>query len=176
MLFFTRYRYIISILKNKSILVLGLGNPILGDDGVGWHVAKLVQQQLPSLSQKEGVVEIDFISVGGLSLMERMVGYKHVILIDAMTGQDKPLGTLSVAALRDLPNNSQGRLCSAHDVSLQNALEVGKLSGAQVPEQITVIGIEAQAVYDFSDQLSPIIEQVVSEAAQCVINLIFKEI
>jgi hydrogenase maturation protease len=122
------------------------------------------------------VVEVDFISVGGLSLMERMLGYEQVILIDAMTGQDKPLGTLSIAALGDLPNNSQGRLCSAHDVSLQNALEVGKLSGAQIPEQITVIGIEAQAVYDFSDQLSPIIEQVVPEAAQCVINLINKEI
>lgn len=158
-------------MNNKPILIIGLGNPILGDDGVGWHVAREVQERLSGDLE----VDFDFAAVGGLGLMERMVGYDHVIIIDAITDRKYPLGTIIVSKLADLPNQAQGHLCSAHDISLQNALELGKLAGAKIPVQINIVGIEAEAVYDFSDQLSPTINQVVSEAAQCVINLIHKE-
>jgi len=158
------------------MLVLGLGNPILGDDGVGWHVAQSVQQRLAELSNTDRVIDVDFIAVGGLSLMERMVGYDHVILIDALSDQEHPLGSLYVSDLEELPKHSQGRLCSAHDVSLIHALELGKLAGAHIPDQITIVGIGAEAVYDFSDKLSPTIEQAVTKAVQCVINIINKEL
>jgi hydrogenase maturation protease len=159
-------------LNNKPILLIGLGNPILGDDGVGWHIAKEVKERLSS----EPDVEVDFASVGGLGLMERLVGYECVIIVDAITDRKYPLGTLIVSKLEDLPIQSQGHLCSAHDISLQDALELGKLAGAKIPAQIIIVGIEAEAVYDFSDQLSPTIKQVVPEVAQCVINLIHKEL
>jgi hydrogenase maturation protease len=162
-------------LKNITTLVLGLGNPILGDDGVGWHVAQLVQQRLAELGIDDGV-EVDFIAVGGLSLMERMVGYDHAILIDALSDQEHPLGSLLISDLEMLPKQALGRLHSAHDITLQHALELGRLTGAHIPDKITIVGIGAQAVYDFSDRLSPIIEQAVPEAAQCVINLIQKEL
>jgi len=61
-------------------LVIGLGNPILGDDGVGWKVAK----ELTTLIDPDTSVEIDCASLGGLSLMERMLGYQRVIVIDSM--------------------------------------------------------------------------------------------
>ena len=83
---------------DMKILVIGLGNPILGDDGVGWKVAEAVSNSLfprPSLPPKDGGnnIEVDCASLGGLSLMERMIGYERVILIDSMeTG-----GILSVA-------------------------------------------------------------------------------
>ena len=156
--------------------MLGLGNPILGDDGVGWHIAQVVQQRLAELSHNGRVIEVDFIAVGGLSLMERMVGYDRVILIDAFLDQEYPLGSIFISDLQNLPEHAQGHLRSAHDVSLRHALELGRLAGAQIPKQITVVGIRADAVFDFSDRLSPTIEQAVPEAVQCVINLINKEL
>ena len=77
-------------------LIIGLGNPILGDDGVGWAVADKVQPQTE--------IEIEKLSLGGLSLMERISGYKRVILIDAIQSGSKPLGNVSVFPLKDLPN------------------------------------------------------------------------
>ena len=60
-------------------MVIGLGNPILGDDGVGWKVAEEVRKQLPC----DMSVNVDCLSVGGISLMEHLIGYDRAILIDA---------------------------------------------------------------------------------------------
>lgn len=52
-------------------IVVGLGNPILGDDGVGWRVAEDIQKQLPQfLSQAESKIDVTRLSLGGLGLME----------------------------------------------------------------------------------------------------------
>ncbi|MBI5828855.1 MAG: hypothetical protein HZB20_04795 [Chloroflexi bacterium] len=61
-------------------LILGLGNPILGDDALGLRVAALVRQRLPPGS----AIEVDEEYWGGLRLMERLVGYDKAILIDAI--------------------------------------------------------------------------------------------
>ena len=60
-------------------LVLGLGNPILTDDGVGVYAAATVREALPP----DSPIDVSEVSVGGLGLMERMLGYDRVILIDA---------------------------------------------------------------------------------------------
>jgi Ni,Fe-hydrogenase maturation factor len=54
-------------MQSEKTLVIGLGNPILGDDGVGWVVAREVEDRLP---QMDHPVEVDCLSLGGLSLME----------------------------------------------------------------------------------------------------------
>ena len=83
-------------------LVVGLGNPILGDDGVGWKVAEAVKERLdtetgfrlpvrPSNSKTIhylSPVEVECLSLGGLSLMEHLLGYERAIIVDSMeTGQ-----------------------------------------------------------------------------------------
>ena len=50
--------------KKSRMLVVGLGNPILGDDGVGWRVAEEVKRQLPSPFQREGDYVAFFQSMG----------------------------------------------------------------------------------------------------------------
>ena len=61
-------------------MVIGLGNPILGDDGVGWRVAEEIARN--TINQPD--VEVDCASLGGLSLMERLTGYERVILVDSI--------------------------------------------------------------------------------------------
>src|SRR3972149_11599778 len=84
--------------RPPSTIVIGLGNPILGDDGVGWRVAEAVRELLnsdprfqipirPTDSKVVGrymPVELDFLSLGGLGLMQRLEGYEKAILDESM--------------------------------------------------------------------------------------------
>src|SRR5512142_2116045 len=99
-------------------LILGLGNPILGDDGVGWRVAEAVQLLVAS---RRPPVDVEFASLGGLSLMERMLGYERVVLIDCMETGSAPVGTVRSMPLADLANPVAGHSASAHDTSLITA-------------------------------------------------------
>ena len=107
--------------EQRSTLVLGLGNPILGDDGVGWRAAEAFRTQweagirsgFPSSmlpSEAQIAVEVDFLSVGGLSLMERMIGYWRVILIDAALTRQRHIGEVSCFPIEQLPPITQGHL------------------------------------------------------------------
>jgi hydrogenase maturation protease len=161
---------------SATILIIGLGNPILGDDGVGWRVAEAVlsrlETEIPGLAAE---IEVDFLSVGGLSLMERMVGYQKAILIDAIVTNQHPEGTVQYFPLAAIPNSAFGHLCSSHDTTLQNALEVGRRMGASLPEQIEVVGVEAREVFDFSEDLSPKVAQAVPQAADFILKLILED-
>ncbi len=146
-------------------LVLGLGNPLLGDDGVGWRVAERVRDQIA-----DPTIEIDFHAGGGLSLMERLIGYDRTIIIDAIKTGRAPPGTVSYFRLEDLPNDATSHLASAHETTLQTAIQVGRRMGAVLPHQIEIVAIEAQAVYDFSETLSPAIAAAVPHAVQLVLQ------
>jgi len=152
----------------KTILI-GLGNPILGDDGVGWKVAEEISRMELFKSKS---VEVDCLSVGGLTLMERLVGYNRAILVDALQTGEHPLGSVILIRLEDLPDHIAGHMTSVHDVNLKTALQLGREMGAQLPEQIYVVGIEAQHVYDISEDLSPIILSAVPNAIQYVCKLL----
>ena len=157
-------------------IVIGLGNPILGDDGVGWKIAEEVKRQLtspptPLLKGEGNQIDVECLSLGGISLMEHLIGYRCAILIDAFN-LDEPLGSILVLKLSDLPNYSAFHVASAHDTSLQQAIELGKSMGAQLPEDMTVVGIATKRIYDFCEELSPPVLEAVSQAAQIVLNLL----
>lgn len=148
-------------------LIVGLGNPILGDDGVGWKVAEEIGKQIPQGTS----VDIAFLSLGGLGLMEHLIGYQRAILIDAFATDDQP-GSILVLKLSDLPNYSAFHTTSTHDTSLQKAIELGKDMGAQLPDEVEIVGITTKPVYDFSEELSPPIADVVAFAARVVLDLL----
>jgi hydrogenase maturation protease len=159
-------------------LVIGLGNPILGDDGLGWRVAdevaKIMEGPPFDPAQDRPEVEVDCASLGGLSLMERLTGYERVILIDAIYTGQKPIGTISRFTLNDVPDLTAGHSASAHDTSLRTALNVGRSMNIDLPadENVTVVAIEAENVYDFSEKLSPPIEAAVPVATEKVLELL----
>ena len=152
-------------------IVIGLGNPILGDDGVGWRVAEEVRLKLdPALH-----IDVDYLSLGGISLMEHLVGYERAILIDAFSSDEEP-GLIKVSRLEEIPNYSAFHITSAHDTSLQNALKLGKDLGADLPEEIIIVGITTKHVYDFSHELSLPVEKAIPKAAEIVTELVIQNI
>jgi hydrogenase maturation protease len=159
------------------IMICGLGNPLLGDDGVGWVIAQEVQSRLAvvqkDLETKSNFrVEVDCLSLGGLSLMEQLAGCQKAILIDSIVTSTYPLGTVFHFEMEDLPAEYIGHLSSAHDVSLPTALEVGHTMGLQLPEKIVIVAVESQIVYEFSEELSPPVAAAVTEAATLTMQLL----
>jgi hydrogenase maturation protease len=152
----------------SKTLVVGLGNPILGDDGVGWRVAEAVQTAVPH-------TKVEFLALGGLSLMERLIGYERVIIIDSLQTQNGRVGDVTTFPLQALPDLSAGHTTAVHDTSLQTAIALGRQMGAQLPEDITIVGIEAARVYDFSDELTPEVEAAVPQAVMAVLSLLQQE-
>jgi hydrogenase maturation protease len=151
-------------------LIIGLGNPALGDDGVGWKVARDVCRSLTT----DARVQVDCLSLGGIGLMEHLIGYDHVILVDAFK-MDAPVGSVSVLNLDQLPNYSAFHIHGAHDVSLQKAIKMGREMGAHLPEDVMVVGIAIEQISEFAEDLSPTVAKVVPFVVNIVLDLL-KEI
>lgn len=147
-------------------IIIGLGNPILGDDGVGWKVVEEISKQLPG----DVSVGIDCLSVGGIALMEYLIGYDRAIIVDAFIADAEDLGSILIHKLEELTNYSAFHITSAHDTSLQNAIRLGKEMGAQLPDEVIVIGIAIQRIQDFGEELSPLVKETVLPAAHIVLN------
>lgn len=145
-------------------LVLGLGNPLLRDDSIGLRVAQELRDQF----EGDPDVEVGEDYWGGLRLMERMIGFDRVIIIDAILTNTEP-GTIHLLSLDDIPTQ---RSASAHDVNLPTALEFGRQVGAVLPpaSKITLIGIEAADVQTFDETLTPELERALPHAVEAVLS------
>ena len=163
-----------------TTLVLGLGNPILGDDGVGWRVVEEIEALLDARAPGAGVeccpggdrVEVDRLSLGGLRLMERLIGYERAILVDATATGDGPPGTVRCLRLDDLPDRGRDRLASAHDSSLSAALVLGRALGSTLPGAPWIVAVEADLDVEVTDELSPAVADAVPRAAAEVLRLL----
>jgi hydrogenase maturation protease len=152
-------------------IIIGLGNPILGDDSVGWRVAELVRQTIERSGLPHPDLEVDCLALGGISLMERMVGYDRAIIIDALTTGERPLGSVFHFPIEDLPDLTADHMTAVHDTSLPVALKLGQTMGAKLPQTIDIVGIETVSVFDFSEELSPQVAQAVPQAVNLVLEL-----
>ena len=117
-------------------------------------------------------IEFDCLAMGGLSLMERMSGYERAIVVDALATGRHPRGSVLQLSLEDLPDRAVGHLGSAHDTTLPNALQAGRAIGADLPEQVYIIAVETEPVYNFTEELSPPAATAVPIAAQAVVDLL----
>ena len=144
------------------ILVLGLGNPLLGDDAVGLKVAALVRDRL------EGVpgVNVEEEEAGGLRLMERMTGYDRVVLVDAAVTGGTP-GEVRRLAPDDLPTQ---RTATAHGIDLPSALVLGRQLGYPMPAEVTIVAIEAERVLEFRHDMTPAVAAAVEPAVAAVLE------
>ncbi len=151
-----------------ATLVLGMGNPILSDDGVGL----LVAERLRGTSLPHGV-EVLQSEVGGLRLLELVRGFTRVIIIDALKSSDEVArqpGEIVRYEAKDFKGGH--RYGSAHSIGLGTVLELGDRLGYDMPADVTVFAIEAVDVETFGEELSP----PVAAAAERVLGMIAAEL
>lgn len=158
--------------RNRRILVLGLGNILLRDEGVGAHVAALLQKE--PLPADVEVVDGGTAALDALLLVE---GIDKLVVIDALRAGQKP-GTIYRAKfqagekhrLTELLAGQDGSKISLHQVGLIDALAVaGRLNC--LPEEIVIIGVEPAEV-GYGLELTDEVEQKIPE----IIDTVVKEI
>ncbi|MCO6452498.1 MAG: hydrogenase maturation protease [Caldilineales bacterium] len=153
-------------------LIIGLGNPILTDDGVGVRVAYALQEQVTVTCEVTVTSDIDITeaSVGGLRLMEMMVGYERVILIDACTQGGDPPGSFRRLSLPDLEAMTPTQhTASAHDTSLATALAMGRRMDLPLPEDVTIYAVRAENVIDFGDTPTPAVASAIPRVVEAIL-------
>jgi hydrogenase maturation protease len=151
------------MVKQKDILVLGIGNTMLKDEGIGVRVAeKMMEMSLPP------EVEVMDGGIKGLDLLYYIEGRKKVIVVDAVMAGAPP-GTLFRFTDNDLAAK-KGIMRSAHGIDFSDVIAVARFSGTK-PAEVIFLGIEP---YDLSVsmELSPKIEEMIP----ILINLVMKEI
>jgi hydrogenase maturation protease len=145
-------------------LVLGLGNPILTDDGVGIYVVRALAGRLDRPD-----VEVAEASLGGLRLLDTVVGYNRLILVDAIQA-----GGQAGQVYRLGPNDLRSSLHSAssHDLGLPAAMELGRRLGMVLPEDeaITILAVEVEDVITFGETCTPHVQAVISRVAQMILE------
>jgi hydrogenase maturation protease len=149
--------------------VIGLGNPILTDDGVGAKVAYAVEDALAS-GGRNGVT-VNEASVGGLRSMEMMVGYERVILVDAIQTPDGQPGTVYRLTLEDIASALPTQhSASAHDMNLSTAMEMGRRLGLVLPQRVEIFAIEAVDVVTFSETCTPGVAAAIPVVTELVLQ------
>jgi len=138
---------------------------------VGWVVAQKVET---SLGNSATNIKVECFALAGISLMEQMIGYERVILIDSLNTGQYQQGKVVTFSLDDLADLTYGHSASAHDLSLKNALVMGRSMNASLPDDrnVHVVAVEAKHVYDFGETLTPVIEAAVPNAVTEVFKLL----
>lgn len=146
--------------------IIGLGNTILTDDGVGIYVARAIAKRQAEATQsgrrgiegfEAGPLDVVESEIGGLVLLELMNGWDRVVLVDAVKLEGLEPGTvvrLEVAAAR-----TSLRLACSHEVDLPTALAVGSQLGYSMPEEVLVFAVQGEDLATFGEHLSPSLEQ-----------------
>lgn len=114
-----------------ALVILGLGNDLLGDDGIGLLAAE-------GLRALEGPdVAVRTTAQSGLYLLEHIQGFDDAIVVDSVLG-DHPgsIRELEAGEVRPLP------VPSAHYVGLPEALALARASGLRVPRRLRIFGVE----------------------------------
>jgi hydrogenase maturation protease len=145
--------------EGTRTLVLGLGNPILGDDGVGILVAREARRRLAGL----GGVETREVSFAGLDLVELLAGFDRAVLVDAIKTPCGEPGAIYRLDPEELPTTD--RLMATHEIDLITALALGRRMGLSMPRDVVIYAVEVEDDRSFGEALTPIVARAVGPTA-----------
>lgn len=154
---------LLGVERVAKTLVLGLGNPILSDDGVGIEVVN----RLRELVCDENVV-IEEASIGGIRLVDMMAGYDRVIVVDAIKTRGGIPGQVHRLEAGDFAGTLHAS--SPHDLNFYTALELGRTTGMQMPGEVSVFAVEVDDIETFHEGCCPAVEGAVPEVTEAVLR------
>jgi hydrogenase maturation protease len=139
-------------------VIVGLGNEIAGDDGIGLHIARILGDRL----RANTAVDVVALPWAGFSLLDTLRGRTRAAIVDCLTTGTHPPGTIVRLDERGIAGSV--RLNSFHDISLPTVLALGRQMGWDMPHDVAIWGIEADQVGVFHEGLSPAVASSVDPA------------
>jgi hydrogenase maturation protease len=145
----------------ERVVIVGLGNPLLKDDAVGVRAAELLAKDLASTA-----VDVLQSSWGGIRFIDLLAGYDRAIIIDAIEWRRGPPGTVyRLTTDEAIPT---ARAVSYHDLSLGNALALGRTLDIPLPVEVVFFAVEALETRSFGENLTPAVAAALPELVRRV--------
>jgi len=148
--------------KTKT-LILGLGNSLLCDDGVGIYVAAELKNRVdrPEITILET-------SGAGLSLLDLLVGYDRAIIIDAIQTEGGKAG--QIYRLEPEAFDTALHTASTHGIDFTTAVKFGKKLGLHLPQEIIIFAIESSDVNTFREECTPEVRQAIPTCVEMILR------
>lgn len=147
----------------KRVLIGGIGNVLLGDDGVGPYVVRVLE----SLYAFADNVEIDDLGTPALDLTHRIVGLHSLILVDSVASDEAP-GTILLYRKADIIRETPAQRLDPHSPALSECLMAAEMLGAS-PEQVLLVGIVGKC-YEPGAELSADVRHSVGSAMGAILR------
>lgn len=129
-------------------LILGMGNPILSDDGVGLVIVQALKEKIPDA---DGLTT----ALVGLALLDQLLGYDRLFLVDALiSGRNSP-GDMKKLS----PGEGTIHLFTSHGLDFFSLLDLGKQLGLKMPQVEAIYGIEIENSNTFGEGLTPLLSE-----------------
>ena len=146
-----------------NTLILGVGNPILTDDGVGIKIAQRLKEEKPDLE----VIET---SEAGMAILDliAIVNCDKLIIIDSIKTEQGELGELYRFELEDLKPAKD--FSSSHGVDIATALELGQKLGYSLPNYISLYAVEIQDNTTFGEECTEKVKEKIPFITQQIIE------
>ncbi|MBK8534830.1 MAG: hydrogenase maturation protease [Candidatus Competibacteraceae bacterium] len=153
-------------------VILGIGNPLMGDDGVGIHVIRDLLAKPAALAFTGGTIEILDGGTLGYLLIDRLAGTDALIVVDA-ANIGKSAGEVQLFLNKEMDGFlSQNQTSSVHEVGLVDLVQMMTLMG-QMPRHRALVGIQP-SIIDWETELSPSLAQSVAKASDKIIHIVSK--
>ena len=148
-----------------TTLILGIGNTLLSDEGVGIHVVAHLRQYAASR------IDLQLLDGGTLSftLAEAIGAHPRLVVVDAARLGVSP-GTVEVFEGEAMDARLRGGLQSVHEVGLSDLMDIARLTDT-LPARRALVGIEPDCL-DWGDAPTPAVAAAVPRAAQAVLDLV----
>jgi hydrogenase maturation protease len=148
-------------------LVLGIGNTIMGDDGVGIYIARMVRERTQSRTD----LQVKELGVSGFKLVEEILGYDEVTIVDSHASKDTEAGQIREFSPQDFEDTLHAS--SPHGANFTTALGLYRnLQPDRIPRKIRIFTIDIHLTDTFGESLS----ERVREAALKLTEMIVREI
>ena len=148
--------------STERILVMGVGNPLMRDDGIGPRVVEML------LAGYDFPDNVEVVDAGTMSFMilDLLRDIDRLIIVDAVRETGHPAGTVMRMTPEEIAPNQVPH--SMHDVALVDVLAAAELID-RAPEAVA-IGVQIEAIEDWVLELSPVVEAAVPIAAAAVLD------
>lgn len=146
-----------------KILVLGLGNDILSDDAIGLRAVREAGQHLAAWPE----VELRETQEMGLALLDHLVGYDAVVLVDSIQMGGVPAGTIHQLDPAELPRIVTS---APHFVGVGETLRLGSALDLPMPTQLRILAVEVADPYTLGTQLTEPVENALPNVIDAIVR------
>ncbi|RLG63321.1 hypothetical protein DRO02_06100 [archaeon] len=150
-------------MKERTIII-GIGNPILGDDAAGLHVARILKKMIRGEN-----VTIKESSEGSFDIVEEIIGFDKAIIVDTIQSENLPKGKIVKLTPNNLKENVH--LVNLHDIDMMTALKIyEETMPEKLPREIIIYAITTDRSKAFSEKMSSEVENAVNKLAKTLLK------